>query len=474
MSSTKKQNNPESKIVRFFNEKCIMRGANILAACSGGPDSTCLLHSLAGLREEWELILSCAYLDHGMREKNETKKERDFVENQAKFLHVSFFSDFLPGGECKRIAKSTGQSLEETARKVRYRFLNAVADRIKADYIAMGHTLDDQIETLIMRFFQGVDFTGLAGIPPINGRFIRPLLACTKEEVENYLISRNIGFLIDMSNLREEFLRNRVRNRILPMIGEIFPGYRNSLTALSCKMTYLKGYLENEVCQRAKWERIDGSGRVQYRIRGIDFLSLPGIIRIQSLFRLCNILLKKDGKSFNARIPYRFLSKVLQDSWFYPKRQLLRGHGVRFLWKNEYLFFERDVVSSGKKGYLIVINGDCRFSIAGINMRASMVKGDKPPDKSINIAEVNIKYPLLVRSRRAGDRISIASGRKSLKKLFNEWKVPEERRWMIPVVADKEGVLAVMGEIFGFKNKFSQKCKKNMNKSVSTMTIRIV
>ena len=474
MSSTKEQNNPESKIIRFFHEQCIMKGANILVACSGGPDSTCLLHSLAGLREEWELVLSCAYLDHGIREKNETQKEHDFVENQAKLLNVSFFSDFLPRGECKRIAKSTGQSLEETARKARYRFFNAISDRIKADYVAIGHTLDDQIETLIMRFFQGVDFTGLAGIPPINGRFIRPLLSCTKEEVENYLLSRNIVFLIDMSNLREEFLRNRVRNRVIPLIGEIFPGYRNSLTALSCKMTCLKGYLENEVCQRAKWERIDDGGRVRYRIRGNDFLSLPGIIRIQSLFRLCNILLRKDGKNVDARIPYRFLSKVLKDSWFYPKRQLLNGHGVRLLWKNEYLFFERNVVSSGKKGYLIVIEGDCRFSIAGIGMRASVVKGDKPPDKSINIAEAYINYPLLVRSRRTGDRIPIASGRKSLKKLFNEWQVPEEKRWMIPVVADKEGVLAVMGEIFGYKNKFSQKCKKNTNRSVSTMTIRIV
>jgi tRNA(Ile)-lysidine synthase len=474
MSSTKEQNNPESKIVRFFHKKCIMRGANILTACSGGPDSTCLLHSLAGLREEWELVLSCAYLDHGMREKNVTQKERDFVENQAKLLNVSFFSDFLPVGECKRIAKSTGQSLEETARKARYRFLNAIADQIKADYVAMGHTLDDQIETLIMRFFQGVDFTGLAGIPPRNGRFIRPLLACSKKEVENYLVSRNIGFLIDMSNMREEFLRNRVRNRVLPLIGEIFPGYRNSLSALSCKMTDLKGYLENEVCQRAKWERIDYGGRVRYRIRGIDFLSLPGIIRIQSLFRLCNILLRKDGESFDARIPYRFLSKVLKDSWFYPKRQLLKGHGVRFLWKNEYLFFERDVVSSGKKGYLRVINGDCRFSIAGIDMIASAVKGDKIPDESITIAEVNINYPLLVRSRRAGDRIHIISGRKSLKKLFNEWQVPEEKRWMIPIVADKESVLAVMGENFGYKNKYSQKCKKNTHRSVSTVTIKIV
>ena len=177
----------KEKVFKFLKQNEILPGSRILIGLSGGPDSTTLLHILDQLKTSYPLSLACAYLDHGLRPIQEIEEEIALVKKICADLGVRLETERLARGYLKSSARSAGRSLEEAARQQRYSFLRDCAGRMGCEYIALGHSADDQIETLIMRFFQGVDITGLSGIPPRRGRVIRPIFDCRREEILEFL-----------------------------------------------------------------------------------------------------------------------------------------------------------------------------------------------------------------------------------------------------------------------------------------------
>ena len=191
----------------------------MLVGLSGGPDSVCLLIARDRLKEELKRKRHAIYIDHGLRPE-ETPDETEFCRKLCEGLSVPFIER---SADVKTYAKEKGMNKQEAARELRYKVFDDVSAGINANRIALGHTADDQIETFFMRFLRGSGPAGLAGIPPVRGRIIRPLMEVERKEIEEFLDEQKQGYIIDSSNLKEDYFRNRLRLSFLPEIKRINP-----------------------------------------------------------------------------------------------------------------------------------------------------------------------------------------------------------------------------------------------------------
>lgn len=215
-----KEDSLADKIRSTISKHCMLSGGEtVLIGLSGGPDSVCLLIALGDLKEELNLRLYAIYIDHGLRP-DETPGEMEFCRKLCEGISVPFISKTI---DVKTYAKERCMNRQEAARELRYKVFGDVSAEIRADRIALGHTADDQIETFFMRFFRGAGPTGLSGIPPTRGKIIRPLIDIERKEVEEFLEERKQGFIVDSSNLKEDYFRNRLRLSFLPEIKRINP-----------------------------------------------------------------------------------------------------------------------------------------------------------------------------------------------------------------------------------------------------------
>ncbi len=479
MSSIKSNTETIEKVLNYFREYGIPAHSSILVGFSGGPDSTALLQILADLRKSFPLTLYCAYLNHGIRSRKEIEEEAAFVKKVCSLIKVELKVKCITPGYLKNMSISTVRSLEDLAREERYKYFKECAEELGCDFIAVGHTNDDNIETLIMRFFQGAA-AGLSGIPPRRGRIIRPLIYCSRQEILKFLHDRNRSYITDSTNLHPDYLRNAVRLKLIPVVESMFSGFRGSLTSLAEKMTLINEYFAKEANLNLNWaESYHG-----FRIKSENFIAAPGIIRIFSLYQLINMLNKGVG-----RVPYRYLSCLLDDEYIRKRRIILSGYGVRLYRKREYLFIERDIVCKSKKGYLIVVRTNRHYIVPNAGLRFKFYEAVSPvqsarltpalgarlaPDLATNKAvAIDIEAagdPIVVRSWKSGDRIRIRGGLKAVKKLFTEWRVPILKRWKMPIITDKQGIVAVLGEPYGYPNRFRPRLSQ---KDICKMTIGI-
>jgi len=249
----------------------ISKDDRILIGISGGPDSITLLYALLALKKEMNLSIHLCHLDHMLRKGS--SKDCDFVRQLAARLKIP--------ATCGRFnvkKLSSAGSLEEVARKVRLSFFFSVGKKIKATKIALGHNLDDQAETVLMRLIRGAGLYGISGILPKRriGSFeiIRPLIETRRSEIESFLKRRKIKPLIDETNAQDIYFRNRIRNDLLPLLEKKYN--RNIKTVLSTfaqSACYDYDYLARESQKFGK--------RMGRKIRIRKFLKLhPAIQRL--------------------------------------------------------------------------------------------------------------------------------------------------------------------------------------------------
>lgn len=203
--------------------------ATVLCACSGGPDSTAMLHVLTTLADDFQLRLVAHGIDHGLRP--EAASELAIVERLAASLSIPFGTtrvDVAPGG-----------NLQARARTARYEALEAAAREARAAFIATAHTRDDRAETVLLRLLRGSGARGLAVLPPREGARLRPLARASRADVLLHLARRRIQFADDPSNLDTRFARVRVRREILPALRELSPSIDATLADLADELRAL-------------------------------------------------------------------------------------------------------------------------------------------------------------------------------------------------------------------------------------------
>jgi tRNA(Ile)-lysidine synthase len=452
MSSTEVPLTVERQVQDYLGRYGVAAGSALLVAFSGGPDSLCLLSALHRLRSHCSFRLIAAYLDHGIRTAAETEEEIEFVRKTCSAMGIDLVRERLPRGLVQQRTEAEGGSLEEVARQLRYEFLHRTAARTACEYIALGHTADDQVETVMMRFFQGAGLGGLPGIPRIRENLLRPLIDCTRAQILDYLAGRNLAYLTDSTNRDRRYLRNALRWDIVPVVERVFPGFQGSVLSLSKRLAGLRDYVNLESRRRLKWKPVEGG----YGIPGERFLAAPGLLRVVSVTALINTLAVK-----SRRVPYRFLAQVEDEELLRSRRVVLRGYGVRLYWRSEQLILAADVVGHTEKGYFIEESEAGRVFVPGAGLFLEFGSSARGGGR------------FLFRSSRTGDRINLHNGMKTINGLFALWQVGRSERWKIPVVEGTGGIVAVLGSLFGYEDRFSCGLSPEQGKALKSMVHRI-
>lgn len=377
----------KAEVTDFLTKNNIANN-KIIVGISGGPDSTALLYILNSLKDKFNLTLEAAYVNHGIRSSHDNKKDRVLVENICSSLSIKLYIKDLEQGYINNKSKEEGRSLESIARDERYAFFNTLTD--SNSLIAVGHNLDDNIETMIMRFFQGSTIGGLKGINAVRDNIIRPLYAIEKKDILNYLENINASYNIDITNLEDDYLRNKVRNRLIPIISDIFPGYKRSLDRLSRDFTEIYNLIKSQYSIN-NWKF---NGSLWYS--SIESFSNQQIsIRKRVVYDLYNNALKDKVKDF--RLPSNFLKPLEGDILSYEET-ILEGHGCRLYRSQNYIIFKE----LKEKTFFIKVDkkGSYHNSLYKINVSNIDNGGNYIP---------GISYPFIIRS--------VEKGTKELKKL---------------------------------------------------------
>jgi len=258
-------------------------GKVLLAAVSGGADSTAMLAALAALREEAGFTLHCVHVEHGIRPADESRGDAGAVKALCERLDVPCGVVSVPPGRIASYAAKGGTGVEAAARLFRLRALAGEARRLGADWILTAHTKDDMLETILMRILRGSGPVGLSPMPRVKGIRLRPLLELTRRDVLDYLNEKGIPYRTDSTNSDIRYLRNRVRLKLIPVLDDFFPSWRTALLALAETQALTAEFLSDEVRRRLKWEVETLETGAALRLPEDDFFNSPLILREEAV-----------------------------------------------------------------------------------------------------------------------------------------------------------------------------------------------
>ncbi|MGI5971274.1 MAG: tRNA lysidine(34) synthetase TilS [Oscillospiraceae bacterium] len=430
------------KTVTDFIRECdlISRGDRVLVAISGGADSVSLLSLLCELREDLGIELEAAHYNHRLRETSD--RDEDFCRGICKKLGVYLT---VGGGDVAGEAKRRSSGIEETARDMRYGFLENVRLERGLTSIATAHTADDELETVIMNLIRGGGTRGLSGIPPRRDRIIRPMLMVTRDMINEYLDSRGLPHVEDETNLSDEYVRNRIRNRVAPVLREINPRASENAAKAAVRLFYDEEFFR-EVAADYIEISVNGDGKGA-SMPAPALNALPRPIAIRVLRELTGSYL--DSAHVGAILA---ISKGSD-----PSARISLPNGITARREYEKLIIEPEEPVKSFSETVVNIPGITIIPEIGLKLICRIHKMDEKVHNSVNTYYLRrdmIVGNLTLRPRREGDMIRLC-GRpgKSLKKLFIEAKIPARERSSVPVLADESGVVAVIG--FGPDERFA-------------------
>jgi len=416
-------------------------GSTVLAAISGGPDSMAMLEILGRLAPELGFTLAAAHFDHGIRA--ESERERRLVERRCASLGIPLFAG---RGEIPARARASRTGLEEAARRARYEFFAAVAPQAGAESVALGHTRDDQVETVLHHIVRGAGLRGLAGMPVRRGIIIRPVLDCTGEQLRALCRRLGIRYAIDRSNRDTTFLRNRIRRILLPLLRRRFnPAVDAALVRLAETARATQAAFEPAVRELLPASRRDGSVLLEARAAdGIDDLQLHLLVETLLRERL-GIFQDLDKVHFDA------LRALIRAG--HSGRTLHLPHGLRVAKEHGAVRFTRAAVRPPPPPREVVFAGYGRFELPGWGFtisisRAPAARADRTAGSSAALL-AGISFPLRLRTRRPGDRL-VPFGMRGSRKLSDimiDRKIPVSERNRAPVFEDRRGIVWVPGVV---------------------------
>lgn len=436
ITSMKKKQDP--KLINIIDKvtstitkyEMISPGDRIIVGASGGPDSTCLLHVLHSLKSQFDFELIAAHFEHGLRP-GEDEKETEFISSFAQRLGVPF--------EYKRaeqdIREGSG-SLEEKARLVRYNFLEEVRKRHKAHKIALGHNMNDQAETVIMRLLRGSGISGLKGIPAVrDGLIIRPIIALNRDDVIYYLQKNRLRYMSDSSNTDKRFLRNRLRYELIPILQQYQPNIIRFLSKTSEIINMEDDFMESQARKWAEKNVLFKSGLSAIPIHMFKELHVALKNRV-----LRYLLKKKLGHL--KRITYDHINDIV--TMLYGERPNMEVHlpyGIIVKKRYNWLLIDE---KRGFEDFYYNIPGCGTYYLDAISSwiileQVELFQESSSEENTIFLNADLIEFPLTIRNVRPGDKIALKGikGHKKVKDIFIDMKIPQDVRKSIPILVNK-------------------------------------
>jgi len=418
----------------------ISPGDRVVAAVSGGPDSMAMLYALDALRHGMGFTLSCAHMDHGLRP--DSGADAAFVEAACANLGIGcvIYKAELAS------ALGPGVNKQAAAREARYAFLESTADRLGAAKIAVAHTMDDQAETYLMRELRGSGSRGLGSIPPVRGRIIRPLIDVTRAMVMEYLARRGVGYRTDPTNLKTDYLRNRLRLELMPVLKEYNPSLVETLARASAVMRDDDEYMDgvaSEALEGMLSESEDGA----LTLDSVAFDRLHPALRRRAL-RLVIGRLKGDTLSLGQAHIEDAMTLIASGG---TGRGLDLPGGVRVELSYSRALFT--LADEGPRPFSVELGvpGTAGIPEIGVVVEADLVGSPSPPAEDALACEFfdpeRLRGPLTVRSRMPGDAFCPTGmeGTKKLKEFFIDIKLPRPARAATPLLVCGGEIAWVIG-----------------------------
>ncbi|MBW2466595.1 MAG: tRNA lysidine(34) synthetase TilS [Deltaproteobacteria bacterium] len=462
----------EKEILELIQRENLTRsGEKVLIGVSGGPDSIGLLHVMVQLAPALNITLAAAYVDHGLRPE-ETEQEKNLVGAAAENFGLDFFTGSI---DVRNYAKEQKISIEHGARLLRYDFFKKTAAEWGAARIAVGHTADDQAEEVLLRLIRGTARKGLSGMKTLrDGRIIRPLLRTPKSILLAYLEYNSIRFLQDSSNLENHYLRNRIRNDLLPYLAEHFnPDIRQTLIRTANILQDEEELLEN-ITESAFAEIVstipetlmqvedikrhqEQSENQELNIKLDRFNSAPRAVQRRLLEKFCWIM----GCSPQSRQIEHLLQLAIQNTL---GSSLHLSNGLRATINKDRLCFTYPL---GRGPFRGNISAEIETEFPEISIPIPGIYELPQLGKKLlveNVAESDTKtgeifptgqlldsalfsFPLVLRGPRSGDRFHPlgAPGSKKISNFLSDQKIERADRGLVPILCADESILALPG-----------------------------
>ncbi|MBP3442261.1 MAG: tRNA lysidine(34) synthetase TilS [Clostridia bacterium] len=395
-------------------------GKRVVVALSGGADSMALLTVLYRLRDEYGLTLEACHVNHGIRG-DAAKRDEDFVKSYCEKLGIKLhlFSYDVPA-----VAKKQGIGLEECGRRLRYKSFASLGDCLTAT----AHTLSDRCETLLLNEVRGSSVKGLCSIPAVRGNIIRPLIDCTRSEIEDYCRDNSIPFVTDDTNFDDLYSRNRIRLNVIPELRKLNPSLEQAFQRLINCASEDEEYFERltaEIVSEAEKANGYDAELISRQHTSVRKRVIAHIIKTQT--------------GLNPELIHL---KMVEDILEGGTVQIIGDTVVKV--KNSVLYINPQKETAEEWEYDF---STLEVSLKNRKIKATVFnKNDLPPKQFVHNKVLDYDTVVggcVIRNRRAGDRLRLAgsSCTKTLKKIFNEKHL--EGRNNLAVLADDEGILWV-------------------------------
>ena len=383
----------------------VQPGDPVYCALSGGVGSVALLWALYLMKEKLGIELHAAHFNHRLRGA-ESDRDQAFAEELCDRFDIP-----LTVGSAS--VKPGEKGLEAAARDARYGFFETLPGKI-----ATAHTADDNAETVLMHLVRGTGLKGLGGIAPVRGKYIRPMLEVTREEVLGFLEEYHLGFVEDSSNETDAFLRNRLRHHVMPLLKAENPRLSENLSVMA---------------QRLRQDEQALAEVFDFR-EGLSVSALEGLAParqsrvIGDFLRYCGVR-EPDGAHIDL------VSRIARSH--NPSAAADLPGGIRICRRYDRLVMAEQAILTETPIAVPGITEACGYRVIAEEAEAGVSTKEE--------FFLRVQGTPVLRPRREGDRIRLPGGSKTLKKLFIDRKIPADCRPNVPVLTDDEGVLAVYG-----------------------------
>ncbi|WP_129595714.1 tRNA lysidine(34) synthetase TilS [Anaerophilus nitritogenes] len=445
----------------IHKHKMFQRGESIVVGVSGGPDSICLLHLLWSIQKDYDLKLYVVHLNHQFRG-SAADEDAIYVEKFCKKLNIPVF---IYKRNVEEYSKRKGITFEEGGREIRYDLFEEVLQKTKSKKIAIAQNMDDQAETVLMRIMRGSGLEGLCAISYVRDqKIIRPILDCSRYEIEDYCNKNNLHPRIDHTNLEAIYTRNRIRLELIPYIKKYFnPNIKETLSRTANILREDKDFIEDY--QKKLYHEIVTRKEQEIYIDKIVFkkqhIAIQKRILRRAIWQMTGNLKDIQMKHIQSII------NIIESDSLGIKIDLPRGLWARV--EKECLIFSMEKKEIEKYYFEYNINigeilylQETRCEIFSCVMDIKDLKHISTKDHMKFFDYDKICGNLVVRNRKNGDRFSPLGmkGSKKLKNFFIDEKIPKQKREDIPLICDQNEIIWIIGYRVSEKYKIDKNTKK--------------
>ena len=456
-----------SNFHKFINKNQLLnKGDKVLAAVSGGVDSTLMLHLLSEECGEYGIELSVIHFNHQLRGE-EAERDAKFVEELASELSVPFYLEKL---NVKRETKKLGTSIQDAAHILRRNAYAEFVAKYNFTKVATAHHRDDQLETLIMRLIGGAGPIGMSGISIKEGYYIRPLLFCDRSQIEEYAKSQKIDWVEDSSNRKDEYTRNRLRNEVIPILKELNP----SAAEVASRSARTVEQLSEELQKFSK--NIFEKSLVSEKKSEI-ILAIPPMSNYFKLigYYVINNALKRIEKESPTVLSRQFDDILELVKTGDTGMEISLSNGFKVLKDRINIVIYKDSVFSEEIPLQIgdsVQFGDIilETSISGWKKNSKLPKGN---DHEVVDHRLISGSPLKIRSWKDGDKFQPLgfNGTKNISDLLTEKKIGLNRKRKIFVLECGDDIIWVCGIRLSDKYKVSERTKEVVHLKIKSINL---